>query len=188
MKLEVQKRTTGKKGVTNKLRREGNIPAILYNANGAGTPVFVKGDDLKSILRNLKPGLLSTTVFEVTLDGKVLKAIIKDVQYHVATYDIEHLDFLQLTDDQPVTLNVPIQMVGVADCAGVKLGGFIRQVIRSLKVTCLPKDIPQEFAVDVRELGLAQAKRLSDIEIPANVKPRAQMNEVAVIIGKKAGT
>jgi large subunit ribosomal protein L25 len=69
----------------------------------------------------------------------------------------------------------------------VKGGGFLRQVIRSMKVSCLPKHIPQEFFVDVRELNVAQSKRLADIEIPANVRPMGKLNEVAVIVGKKAG-
>ncbi len=188
MKLALEKRNTGKKGETHRLRREGDIPAILYSSKGETIAVSLKGDALKALLRSMKPGLLSTTIFELTLDGKPIQAIVKDVQYHVASYDIEHIDFLRLSDSQPVTLNVPIQLTGVADCVGVKLGGFIRQVIRSLKVTCLPKDIPREFSIDVRELGIAQSKRLSDIVIPADVKPRARLDEVAVIIGKQAGT
>jgi len=188
MKLAVHKRTTGKKGETNKLRREGNIPGILYGQNEDGTPVYVKADEVKAILRNMKPGLLATTVFELALGSKKHKAIVKDVQYHVATYDLVHIDFAEVFEDKPVTLNVPLQLVGVADCAGVKLGGFLRQVIRSLKVSCLPKHIPQEFTVDVRELGIGQAKTLADIAIPSNVRPVAKLTEVAVIVGKKAGT
>lgn len=188
MKLAIQKRTTGKKGETNKLRREGNIPAVLYNTKGEGSSISLDGDAFRAILRSLKPGLLSTTVFELSLSGTSIKALIKDVQYHVASYDIEHVDFLELSEKQPVTVSVPIQLVGTGDCAGVKLGGFLRQVIRTLKVTCLPKDIPQEFSVDVRDLGIAQSKKLSDIAMPAGVRPRAKLDEVAVIIGKKAGT
>jgi large subunit ribosomal protein L25 len=186
MKLAIHKRTTGKKGETNKLRREGNIPGILYAHNEAGTPVYVKGEEVQAILRNMKPGLLATTVFELSDGQKHHKAIIKEIQYHVTSYEVEHIDFALLTD-KPVTVNVPIRMVGVADCAGVKLGGFIRQVIRTLKVSCLPKDIPQEFTVDIRDLGLGQKKTLADIEIPSNVRPLSKMSEVAVIIGKKAG-
>ncbi len=187
MKLKVQKRTTGKKGETNKLRREGGVPAVLYTSEGVSTAVSLDGDELKAILRNMRPGLLSTTVFELSLDGKPIKAIVKDVQYHVASYDVEHIDFLQLTNDKPVNVNVPIQLVGAADCSGVKLGGFLRQVIRFLKVTCLPKHIPQELSVDVRDLAIAESKRLSDVQMPAGVTPRAKMDEVVVIVGKKAG-
>jgi len=65
------------------------------------------------------------------------------------------------------------------------LGGFMRQVIRALKVSCLPKDIPQEFVLDVKDLSIAQSKRLSDIELPSSVRPLARMNEIAVVIAKK---
>lgn len=187
MKLKVEKRTTGKKGENNKLRLEGNIPAILYNSKGEGHPITVNGEEFKAILRGMKQGLLATTVFELHGGGHKVKAIVKDIQYHVATYNIEHLDFLELKDDTQVTVNVPIQLVGVADCVGVKLGGFIRQAIRTLKVSCLPKHIPQELFVDVREMGVAESKTLADIAIPPNVIPRASMKEVAVVIGKKAG-
>ncbi len=188
MKLAIHKRNAGKKGENNKLRREGNIPAILYQDKGPGVPVQVKADEIKSVLRNIKAGLLSTTVFELAEAGsKSHKAIIKEIQYNVASYDVEHIDFALVSADKPVTVNVPIQMTGVADCAGVKLGGFLRQTIRTLKVSCLPKDIPQEFTVDVRDLGIGQSKKLSEIDLPSNVRPVGKMNEVAVIVGKKAG-
>ncbi|PIS01939.1 MAG: 50S ribosomal protein L25 [Chlamydiae bacterium CG10_big_fil_rev_8_21_14_0_10_42_34] len=188
MKLEVQKRTTGKKGIINKLRREGHIPGILYSQGGDTTPVHIKAEEFQTILRNMKPGLLSTTVFELHEGNNKHKAIIKDLQYHVATYDLLHIDFAILTEDKPITVNVPIQLHGVIDCVGVKLGGFLRQVIRSMKVSCLPKHIPQQFIVDVTDLNIAQSRRLSDIPLPENVRPLGKLNEVAVIIGKKAGT
>lgn len=187
MKLAVHKRTTKKKGETNQLRREGNIPAILYGHNEAGVPVHVKAEEVQAILRNMKPGLLATTVFELHEGSKKHKAIIKDVQYHVATYDILHIDFALVSEEKLVTVNVPIQLIGAADCAGVKLGGFIRQPIRTLKVSCLPRHIPQQFAVDVRELGIGQSKRLADIEMPAHVRPLSKMTEVVVLVAKKAG-
>ena len=187
MKLSVHKRTTGTKGETNKLRREGKVPAILYGHNEPGTPVFVSGEEVKAILRNIEPGLLATTVFELDDGHKKHKAIVKEIQYHVVTYAVEHIDFAIVSNEKPVTVNVPIQIQGAADCVGVKLGGFIRQPIRSMKVSCLPKDIPQAFVVDVRELNIAQSVRLSQIEVPPTVRPLARMNEVAVIIGKKAG-
>lgn len=188
MKLAVQKRTTKTKGEINQLRREGNIPGILYGHQEAGAPIQVKGDEIRALLRQMKPGLLATTVFELHDGHKTVKAIVKDVQYHVATYDVMHIDFAQLREEQPVTVNVPIQMIGVADCAGVKLGGFLRQVIRTLKVSCLPKHIPSEFTLNVADLNLGQSRTLADIGMPAHVRPRAKMNEVAVLVAKKAGT
>jgi len=190
MKLTIEKRTLGTKGDKNKLRREGSIPAVLYSSDGESTPITLKGEEIQAVLRNLKqPGLLATTVFALhSGDKKQQKAVIKDIQYHVATYDILHIDFALLSDDKPVSVNVPIQIVGSADCAGVKLGGFLRQVIRTLKVSCLPKYIPQEFTVDVREMNLGESKTLADVAIPSHVQPLAKMSEVLVLVAKKAGT
>lgn len=185
MKLSYFSRTTGKKGEINKLRREGNIPSVIYGQNQPGKPIFVKKEDVEVILRHMKPGLLATTVFELHDGQKSHKAMVKEVQYHRTSYAIEHIDFLYVDDKTPVTVNVPILIVGAGDCVGVKLGGFVRQSIRSLRVSCLLKDIPQEFTVDVREMQIAETKRLSDVPMPEGVRPMAKLNEVAIVISKK---
>lgn len=184
MKLTVAKRTSATKSAIKAIRREGNIPAVIYGLGHDVEKITINGSEFQAILRKLPQGQLATSVFEIHLDGKTRKAIVKDVQYNVATYFVEHIDFLLLSSDKPVTVNVPIQILGAADCPGIKLGGTFRQVIRSLKVTCLPKDIPSEFQIDIRELNIAQSKCLSDIAIPSNVRPLAALNQVAVVIAK----
>lgn len=184
MKLTVSKRTSSTKSTIKAIRREGDILAVIYGLGQAVEKITVKGAEFQAILRKLPQGQLGTTVFDLHMDGKTRKAIVKDIQYNVASYNIEHIDFLLLSDNQLVTVNVPIQILGVAECAGVKLGGTFRQVIRTLKVSCLPKDIPSEFQIDIRELNIAQSKRLSDITIPPNVRVLSPLNEVAVVIAK----
>ncbi len=183
MKLSVSAR---KKGGVNKLRREGKVPAILYSQKGECELLSISTEEMQAILRNMGQGMLATTVFELQGEKQTHKAIVKEIQYHVATYAIEHVDFLLLTDGVPVTVNVPIQVTGVAESVGVKLGGFMRQPIRALKVCCLPDHIPASLQIDVRELDIMHSKRLSDIALPHGVKPLAQMKEVVVAIAKKA--
>jgi large subunit ribosomal protein L25 len=185
MKLSVFPRTLGKKSEINRIRREGDIPAVLYGRDQSMKSFFLKGVELQAILRKLKSGLLATTLFELHEGAHVFKALIKEVQYHPTTYAILHVDFLLIDEKMPLAVNVPIQITGLAECAGVKLGGFMRQVIRSLKVSCLLRDMPTELVLDVAALGLGQSMRLSDLAIPAGVKPLAKMNEVAVVIAKK---
>lgn len=186
MKLSVFPRTTGKKSEPKKNRREGHVPGVLYGIGQPNQNICVSNEELQAILRNMKAGLLATTIFELHEGQKKLKAIIKEVQYHPTSYAVTHIDFAMISDEKPVTVNVPIQAVGVADCPGVKLGGFLRQAIRSIKVKCLPKHIPQEFVVDVRDMNIGQAKTLSDLTIPDNVTPMAKMNEVVMVVAKKA--
>lgn len=186
MKLSYFTRTAGKKGGLNKLRREGMIPGVLYGQNQLGLPLCIKKEEFDAILRSIKTGSLPTIVFELHDGHATRKAVIKELQYHRTTYAIEHIDFLFVSDAAPVSVNVPIRIVGAAECAGVKLGGFIRHVIRNLKVSCSLANIPQEFTLDVRDMQVAESKRLSDIAIPQGVRPLAKMGEVAVVITKKA--
>lgn len=184
MKLTLTKRAGGTKGDAKKIRREGNIPAVFYAKGHAVEQVVVPGAEFQAILRSLKQDQLSTRTFALSYEGKTHKAIIKDIQYHPATYAIEHIDFVMLFDHQPVTVSVPLEITGAAECEGIKLGGTLRQVIRKLKVSCLPKDIPHRFEIDVRDLGIAQSKRLGDISMPANVRSLMPMKEVAVVVAK----
>jgi large subunit ribosomal protein L25 len=186
MKLKVFKREQTKKSESNRIRREGNIPGVLYVSGKTAEPIIVDGPDFSSSLRAVQAGRLSTTIFFLKDEnGKERRAILKEIQYEPTTYRVQHLDFEVLHDDVKVTLNVPIECTGVVDCVGVKLGGVLRQVIRKIRVRCLPKDIPTVFTVDVKNMAQNEKKRLVDLEIPNTVRPVANLNEVAVLIAKR---
>jgi large subunit ribosomal protein L25 len=186
MQLNVFKRTLSTKGEVNRIRREGNIPAILYVKGKETQPLFVRAVDLETILRTIPTGRLSTTVFSLADEqGKQRKAILKEIQYEPTSYRVRHLDFEELFDHLEVNVKVPIEMVGTVDCIGVKLGGILRQIIRFLRVRCLPKDIPEVLRIDVKNLGQNESKRLGDLEIPQTVRPLTDLKEVAVLIAKR---
>lgn len=185
MKLNMSKRVGAKKGEVKAIRREGNIPSILYSQKRAAEKIEINGTEFGTCLRQIEQGRLPTTVFALS-DGKAeTKAIVKDIQYHPTTYQVLHIDFEELVNDVPVSVKVPIECTGVAECLGIKLGGFLRQVIRHVKVECLPKAIPTKFVVDVKDLGIKQSRRLSEIQMPAGVRPLAKLEEVVVVIAKR---
>jgi len=185
MKLNAKKRVGEKKSAVKQMRRDGDIPGIIYSPATPAELIQVNAAEFETALRGIKPGMLATTVFKLNLENKNVDAIVKDIQYELTTYKVIHLDFELLTKDVPVTVNVPVNCIGVAECAGVKLGGFLRQVIRFIKVKCLPKDIPQQFEMDVRDLGLGKSLRLSNIAMPTGVKPLAPTDEVVVVVAKR---
>lgn len=179
-------RTAQKKSEANKLRREGFIPAIIYHKDKAGETIYVQSDEFSAFLRGVQPGRLSTSVFTlVDGKGKERRVIIKDIQYNVVNYNVVHLDFEELLENVTINVKVPIECVGAAECPGVKLGGALRQVIRHLKVRCLPKDMPAFFTLDVKDLGLRQSKRLEDLDIPNTIRPLVNLREVAAVIVKR---
>jgi large subunit ribosomal protein L25 len=186
MKLNISKREVIKKSESGRIRREGKIPAVLYVRGKPTDAIVVDGNEFNGLMRSLVPGRLSTTQFSLKDgQGKERRAVLKEIQYHPTTYHVQHLDFEELYDDVKVTLNVPIECTGVVDCIGVKLGGVLRQVIRKVRVRCLPKDIPSVFYIDVKNMGQNEKIRLSELTIPQTVKPVADLNEVAVIIAKR---
>lgn len=185
MKLTVARRTAKTKSENNKIRREGKIPAILYSKGERGQDIVVNGVAFQKILNANPTGTLSSKIFMLDVEGKTIKAIVKDIQYNITTYAVIHIDFEELHDDIPVTLNIPLRCINTINCAGVKLGGVIRQVVRKVRVTCLPKDIPAEFELDVRDMNLGQMKKLQELSIPKGVRPAGNLKGVAVVISRK---
>lgn len=185
MKLTVIERVGHKKSDVKEVRRKGDIPAILYSAGAECENVTISGPEFSTVLREMQPGMLPTTVFEMKKGAKTFKAIVKDIQYHPTTYRVLHLDFQKLDDNVPVSVKVPVRCTGTGDCVGIKLGGFLRQIARHVKVECLPKDMPKEFFIDVKDLGIRQSKRLSDIALPSGVKALASPSEVIVVVAKR---
>ncbi len=185
MKLKMLNRLSSKKSDNNRIRREGNIPAVIYSPGVANESVTVDGVAFKEVIRKMISGRLSTTKF-VLVDGeKEVPAIIKEIQYHPTTYQVLHLDFERMIPGVSMSLNIPVEFAGVAECVGIKLGGFLRTVVRHVKVSCVPENIPEVFTIDVKDLAIGQSARLSSIQMPEGVTPKNSLKEVAVVIAKR---
>lgn len=185
MKLTITKRANVRKSDTLNVRREGNVPAILYSAEDKPVDVVIQGAELQAILRQIKQGRLSTTILELSLEGTSIRALVKDIQYHPTTYQVLHMDLQKLNDKNKVRVNVPIEFTGIADCPGIKLGGFLRPVIRYVNIECLPAQIPASFELSVAGLGMKQSKRIKDLSFPNGVRSITKVDEVAVVIAKR---
>ena len=126
----MQLKAEGRTGTAKRLREEGMIPAIVYAEKGASREISVPAADFEAALRKIPQGGLSTTTFTLKQEGGDIRVVVKDIQYHVTTYDILHLDLQELKDDVRLNVNVPLRLVGGDDSPGVKLGGVVRPVIR----------------------------------------------------------
>jgi large subunit ribosomal protein L25 len=185
MKLQVLKRSADRKGETNHLRRTGYIPAIVYHQGRPSENIAVEAAAFQAVMRGVLPGRLSTTRFILVEGEKERQVVVKEIQYHVATYEVLHLDFEELHENAKINIKVPIECAGTMDCVGIRLGGALRQVIRYLLVSGFPKDLPDVLELDVRAMNLHDSKRLSELQIPAGVKPLMNLNEVAVVMVKR---
>lgn len=144
----------GKKG-TKATRNAGLVPCVLYGL-GEQTHFAVKANDIEKIV-------FSPNVYQVDLEieGKKARAIIQDLQQHPVKDTIQHVDFLELDGEKAVKVGLPVRLEGSS--RGVMNGGRLLQVFRRLNVMGLPKDLPEEIVVNITELKIGEAIRISDI-------------------------
>ena len=138
-------------------RVSDNIPCVLY-----GGKDNVHFTTTVSEVRKL---VYSPDVFVVNLDidGTKTKAIMKALQFHPVTDKVLHLDFLQLTDDKPVVVEIPVKLEGLAE--GVKAGGKLALEMRKLKVKGLYAHIPENIVIDVTALGLGKSIQVGAVSV-----------------------
>lgn len=184
MELSIFKREDLKKSNTKKIRLEGKIPCVLYFA-GSSENIYILKKEYEAALRKTKKGRLSTTIFTLKSEKETFKAILKDICYQKTTYNVLHLDFLKLIDDKFVNIKIPIELENKDECIGVKQGGELRQILRYVKVKCLPKHILPYFPLDVSDLEVLLSKRVEDIDIDKNIILKTGLKEVVALIVKK---
>ncbi|MDA3929215.1 MAG: 50S ribosomal protein L25/general stress protein Ctc [Prolixibacteraceae bacterium] len=140
---------------TKKLRAEDKIPCVLY---GTDAPVHFSCDS--SAVRKL---IYTPNVYlvELDIDGKKHQAIMQDVQFHPVEEMILHIDFLSVSDEKLVKVNIPVVTKGYA--VGLKAGGKLQLELRRLTVLALPKDLPDTIEIDVTNIELGESFRVGDI-------------------------
>jgi large subunit ribosomal protein L25 len=139
------------------VRKEGRVPCVIYGS-GEQHHFSVKHVDMEKLI-------YTPNVYMINLDieGKAVKSIIQDIQYHPVTDRIVHVDFIELADDKKVKMNIPVNLVGRAP--GVLSGGKLQQIYRKLKVVGYPKDMPDTIEVDINALKIGMAVRVRDISV-----------------------
>jgi large subunit ribosomal protein L25 len=152
---------TGKKS-TKALRKNDSVPCVLYglntdeNGNQVATHFSVTVEELRKLVYT--PHIY---VVDLNIDGKVVNAIMKDIQFHPVTDAILHVDFLQINEDKPIVMEVPVKLEGLAE--GVKAGGKLNLQIRKLKVKAFYNVIPERLIVDVTSLGLGKTIKVGEL-------------------------
>jgi large subunit ribosomal protein L25 len=166
--LACEKREVRPKGLVNRLRREGRIPAVLYGNMGASTAVSVSAQQLSSRIHSAsRQRLIRLTSESADLDGK--HVILKQVQRTPVKGDILHCDFYEVDLKKPLRVTVPLKFTGRP--AGAMDGGILQPLEREVLVECLPLEIPEAVEVDVTPLGIHEVIHVSSLKFGGNVRP-----------------
>ena len=156
------------KGASRRLRREGKVPAIIY---GAGRPPRQLVFDHNRVIQQLEHESFYSSILNIKVGEKSQAAIVKDIQRHPSKRQVMHMDFQRIVAGEKIRMNVPIHYLNAESSRGVKLeGGSVSQLMNDVEVSCLPKDLPEYFEVDIEDLGLNEMLHLSDIKLPAGVE------------------
>ena len=153
--ISAEKRTELGKKFTRDLRKADHVPCVMYG--GAEVIHFhAHENDFRHIVYTP-----SAFIVEVDLDGKKHMAVMQELQFHPVTDKLNHIDFVEVFDDKPVTIEVPIKLVGAA--IGLKDGGKPRQRRRVLKVRGLVKHMPDELDIDITDVAIGDVIKIGDL-------------------------
>ena len=157
------------KGSSRRLRRLADqIPAILYGGEKEPTSLTLVRKDLEHSLEN---EAFYSHVLTINVGGSAEKAILKDLQRHPAKNLVMHADFMRVSDNVKIKVNVPIHFINEDTCVGVKNdGGLIQHQETDIEVQCLPGDIPEYVEVDMENCAVGDILHLSDVKLPAGVE------------------
>lgn len=152
---EIAARSSEQSRALKALRKSGYVPCELYG-QGENIHFSVKATDINKLI--FTPNIYAVNL---NIDGKEVKAILKDFQQHPVKDNVLHADFYQITDEQPIVMEVPVKLEGLAE--GVKAGGKLSLQVRRLRVRALCANIPERLTVDVTNLGLGKTIKVGEL-------------------------
>ena len=177
-------RDTHGKGSARLLRREGKIPGILYGKGQAPISIALP---LKEVTMEYVRGRFRSRLIDITVDGKTIKALPKDLQFHPVTDVIEHVDFIKIEPGIRLNVMVPVKFSGQDKSPGIKRGGVLNVVRHEIEFVCAPEAIPTHIEVNISGLDIGGSLHIKDITLPKDVVPAIKRNfTVATVAGRRA--
>ena len=166
--LEAEMRTDIGKGASRRLRRlEDKVPAILY---GGGQDPKMLHITHKAVKKALESESIYSSVFDLSVDGKKEKVILKSLQRHPYKRMIMHMDFQRVSAKDVLVKLIPIHFINEAEAPGIKEGGIANHTMSQVEVRCEAKYLPEFIEVDLKTLGLDESLHLSDLTLPKHVE------------------
>lgn len=179
-KLDVQQRDTFGKQKAKAIRREGDIPGVLYGRKQDSVAIKINERALKHFLRTYGENVIIN--IEAT-EGNSEPVIIKEIQRHpVEKQQLLHADFIRISLDEPVTSTVPIILIGTP--AGVQEGGVVEFPLRNLTLNCLPALMPNDISIDISEMDIGDIVYVQEIELAEEVEVLDELQRIIVSVSQ----
>lgn len=169
IELKTNTRTTTGNGPARRLRKEGQIPAVLYGSKAETVLLSINSHSLDMILKGGGAGqVLFNLVIHEDGETRTSLAMIKELQIHPVSRNFLHVDFYEINMDQKIKVKVPVVTTGKS--AGVELGGMLQIVRRELEVQCLPLSVPESIVIDITDLDIGDSVHVGDISLEGEIE------------------
>ena len=169
LSMRVQRREAKGTSAARKLRHhESRIPGIVY---GAGRPSACFSVESRILKKAMEQEAFFSQILELTVGRQKQKVVVRDLQRHPITDQVLHVDFMRISEDQLVQIAVPIHYLNEDRCEGVRIdGGIIARTLIEVEISCLPKNLPEYFEIDLEHLRVGNSIHLSDLSLPESVE------------------
>lgn len=178
--LKAEGRARTGSGVLKQMRREGFVPSVIYGGGTENQNIKVHAKTFRDMLSHAAS---DSILVNLDIEGVGTQlAFLQDVQHNALTNEILHVDFLAVDQNTEIHANLPLELVGEA--VGVAEGGLLEQMLHSLEISCLPKDLPEDISADVSSLAIGDALHIGEMTFPAGVKAVLNDDVVVAIVAK----
>ena len=166
--IDANIRNTKTRGELSALRKNGNVPAIIYGGEGQNEKISISKKLLKSLIE--KENFLSNIV-TLNVDGKSQNVLPKEIKYHIISDEPIHVDFLRVVPGLKIKIEVPVQFINHEKSPGLKRGGVLNIVRRKVELRCPSEKIPESLVIDLDGVEIGESFKISSINLETDVVP-----------------
>ena len=183
--LIAQERTGTGKGAARQVRRDGDVPGIVFGGDKDPLPIRLPFNEL---MKRLKAGRFKSTLFNLKVEGQEdVRVICRDVQRDIVKDLPTHVDFMRLRRASKINLFIPVEFIGEEEAPGIKRGGVLTVVRPEVELIVTAGDIPEKITVDLTGLNIGDIVHISDVTLPEGAKPTIDRDFVIANISAPSG-
>ena len=176
IKLNAEIRKVAGKGAARAVRKNANIPAVIYGEKKEPVSIELNGRDFNMLLG--QPSL-RTKLFEIMVGGNKEDAMLMDIQYHPVSDRVVHVDFKRIDVKKPVHVVVPVEVINADVSKGIKLGGVLNFAVRKVALVGLVSDMPEKITIDLSDVTIGDTIHGSDLVLPKGITLGLHMADLA---------
>lgn len=166
--LKAKARDRVGKGASRALRREGQVPAVIYGDNKSPLSITVA---YKDAVKRIQQGGFLSQVITVDVDGESHRVIPRDYQLEPVRDFLVHIDFLRVSKSSVISVEVPVHFLNEETCPGLKRGGVLNVVRHTVELNCPADSIPEALEIDLASAEVGDSLHISSVKLPKGVAP-----------------